>query len=217
MIWFTESEALGRPRRLAVYETVCLNPISEVYCLKRGLFENNTKAAGILKSKKIKRIDYFLLTYNRSRLRLREKNNFINLTIRNQLHEWFGVRILQVIQQPIIERLYSYQSLKHRWYFLVGDLWFCVILPSKRIESYKILGTSSLLTVKPRRQESGWGCLLWPGLCPPTFAWENQKHSFPIVILHKLTFIAHSFHEAFIFSPHVRGKSYAKIKPTFIM
>lgn len=40
---------------------------------------------------------------------------------------------------------------------------------------------------------------------------------FPIVILHKLTFIAHRFHEAFIFSLPVRGKAKAKIKPTFTL
>lgn len=59
MIWFTESEALGRPRRLAVYETVCLNPILEVYRSKRELFENDTKATGIVESKKSKENRFF--------------------------------------------------------------------------------------------------------------------------------------------------------------
>lgn len=43
---------------------------------------------------------------------------------------------------------------------------------------------------------------------PPLLVGKSEAYfGFPIVILHKLTFIAHSFHEAFIFSPHVRGKS----------
>jgi hypothetical protein len=51
---------------------VCLNPIPEAYGLKRELFRKYTKATGIVESRNQRRID-FLLTYNRSRLRLRKK------------------------------------------------------------------------------------------------------------------------------------------------
>lgn len=85
-------------------------------------------------------------------------------------------------------------------------------------ESSKILGTSSLQTVKSRRQESGWGCLLWPGLCPPTFAGGKVRSVVSLLSFCINSLLLHIHFMRPLFSVLMwGGKANAKIKPTFIM
>lgn len=103
-----------------------LNPIPQVYWLKRELFKKkNTQTTGIAESRNQRRIDS-LLTYNASRLRLRKKDNFINLTIVWRLHKRFEayifIRYLMINYEMAIFLLISNIHTEHIVKWVVYDL-----------------------------------------------------------------------------------------------